>query len=126
MDYNYMSAEAVNHDVSYLDEVKGSDVFRKAIAPSNKYGRTIFEMWRRVPWIVNFYVDGKEIEIRNWLNRSIGREYDEVLFPTGFWLRSPVTMRGRCWYGFATEQMLNRFLHIFPNKPEIKKARVVH
>jgi hypothetical protein len=86
-------------------------------------GELMHKVWNPTPWMLDVFdggpgPDGREREIRNWLNRHFGRESSPIHGHEGLWHQGNVTMHGRTWYGFATEEMMTRFAAAFcePNK----------
>ena len=58
--------------------------------------------------------DSREREIINWLNRSMGRESDPLRGIPGDWRQAYVTVHGWRWFGFRTQELLDRFFATFP------------
>ena len=91
----------------------GNDLFNKTMAED--YGDASLKelqrkIWKPTPWMVSVHDAGREHEIRNWLCLNLGGESSPIHGEEGVWHKGSVTMDGKTWYGFKTEELLQRFL----------------
>lgn len=96
----------------------GTPLFRKTMAEADadsdrNRGELMRMVWEPTPWMVDVFDDGREREIRIWCNHHIGPESSPIHRQTGLWHRGNVTMFGFTWYGFATANLMTKFLATF-------------
>jgi hypothetical protein len=82
------------------------------------------EQWGPTPWMIdvffghsNSYDNTEEMKIKSWLYHNLGPESSPMHGKEGLWHRAHVTLHGWSWVGFKTEDLLRRFLKVFP-QPE--------
>lgn len=100
---------------------QGSELFHKRILEYDYKDSDMHELqirvWNTVPWMVDVFVgeyEGKEGELTNWCRKEIGRESSFIHGKKGLWRRGNVIIFGWTWFGFATEELMNRFVEKFP------------
>ena len=78
------------------------------------------KVWDGTPWIVSAYTGGpmhtRWREIMDWCDEQFGPEAWPIHGHAGNWHTGGATVDGETWMGFATEEMMNRFLAAWPNK----------
>lgn len=73
-------------------------------------------VWDGTPWMVDAYTGGhtnhrdREYEIRDWCTDQFGPEALPLHGRPGKWQRGSATIHGYTWMGFATEEMMQRFI----------------
>lgn len=87
---------------------------------AGRYAALNLEVWSPTPWMTDVFVENDDVRhtMRNWLNQNLGPESEPFRKREGSWHISCVTMRGYCWYGFATEELMKRFIKRFPSPPK--------
>jgi hypothetical protein len=100
------------------NEQIGNDVFQRMIENSGEHAEINREVWTPTPYMVDVLITEREHEIRNWLNLNFGFERNPWRESKGLWHQSRVIMHGYCWYGFETEELMNRFVKQFPSPPK--------
>lgn len=85
----------------------------KSVKPNPDLHEILEKVWTPTPWMVNVEDKDREIEINNWCNRNLGRESSPIHNKNGLWHKGNVTMYGKTWYGFATEEIMGRFVEEF-------------
>lgn len=78
--------------------------------------------WQPTPWMVDVYDSppgddrkSRRQEIRHWCVEQFGPESWPIHDRPASWYSGSATVYGWTWYGFATEEMLNRFMEQFPD-----------
>ncbi len=74
-----------------------------------KMGELMKEVWGPTPWMIVVVTTGREQEIQHWCYQNFGPESSPIHRREGSWHRANVTMHGRTWYGFKTEELMKRF-----------------
>lgn len=80
--------------------------------------------WDRTPWMVDAHTGptvgwGRDRNMRLWCEEAFGPEAWPIHHRPGSWFRSGVTVEGRTWFGFETEEMMKMFLAAWPDpEPE--------
>lgn len=106
-----------------MSETIGNDLFARVMGFSYRTPETqdlMRKVWAPTPWMVNVYdgpsypYDGLRIEIAEWCREQFGPESWPIHDKPADWHRGGATIDGWTWYGFATEEMLLRFLERFP------------
>lgn len=75
------------------------------------------KVWSPTPWMVDLFVGNDDLRrrrIRNWCNHTIGRESLPLQDISGNWHEGGVTIQGKTWFGFKTQEMMNAVAEQFP------------
>lgn len=75
-------------------------------------------VWDPTPWVVDVFTGRVDSDLRHemsdWLRSEIGVESWPIHKKPGVWHFAGATVDGWTWLGFATEDMMQRFLSKFP------------
>ena len=90
--------------------------FTALIDTSGEFAEINRKTWSPTPWVIDVFIPTDESKhvIRNWLIYNFGPESEPSCEVKGSWRASFVTVHSFCWYGFKTEDLMNRFLAKFP------------
>lgn len=70
--------------------------------------------WGPTPYMVDVFTGrtgaDQDMEIRRWCLDEFGKESAPLIGHDGTWRRGSATIDGWTWYGFATEDMMRRFV----------------
>lgn len=100
--------------------VSGSELFRKAIIAHPYLDDDMRELqlkvWSPTPWMLDSYAEDEEQEriMWQWCRTQYGQECSVIHGNDGLWQRGNVTLHGWTWYGFHTEEAMDRFADQFP------------
>lgn len=101
----------------------GTDLYRRMLTfdyGDQERSALMRKVWSPTPWIVDAYTGllGETIdrEIRDWLHDNLGDEAFPIRGRAGTWQRSGVTIQGWTWLGFASEELMKRFLERWPQE----------
>lgn len=109
----------MNHRDTETQRIEGTEIFRRLGEESREDIRRInLEVWSPTPWMIDVLTSDRERRIRNWCYIHFGPESSPIHDKHGIWRQSNVTMHGYCWFGFASEELMNRFLAQFPSPPK--------
>lgn len=106
-----------------MSETTGNDLFARAMEfnyAQPEFLELMRKCWTPTPWMVDVYDgpshpnDSRRREIIEWCVEKFGPESWPIHDKPANWYRGTSTIYGWTWYGFATEEMLNRFLEHFP------------
>lgn len=73
------------------------------------------DIWSGYPWMVNAYSGGYsnnrdlEHDILTWCFDNIGEQGYPIHGKAGAWYRGSATINGWTWFGFSTEQDMQKF-----------------
>jgi hypothetical protein len=74
--------------------------------------------WEVTPWMVDVYTgwigEERDREMRRWCGKAFGEEARPIHGRPGAWQRGGATVNGWTWFGFASEEMMERFLAAWP------------
>ena len=77
------------------------------------------KVWKPTPWIIDTkWPEPNSIEwfdLFEWLEENIGPESSPIHNREGVWHRGSATVHGHTDVGFATEEMMNRFIEHWPD-----------
>ena len=77
------------------------------------------QVWDATPWMVDAITGGinsdRWREVMEWCHEQFGPEAWPIHGKAGDWHTGGATISGRTWIGFATEQMMERFI-VWQNK----------
>lgn len=88
--------------------VEGSDLYRRQIAPCPD--DLMRKVWDGTPWMVGACTKGRWRAIMEWCTKEFGPEAWPIHGRAGQWHIGGATVHGYTWIGFATEDMMNRFV----------------
>ena len=96
----------------------GSDIYQRLIAPVD--GNLMHEVWDGTPWIVDAFTGpidnyGRFREIMDWCRCEFGDESWPIHGKPGDWHCGGATVHGWTWIGFATEEMMQKFIDRWPS-----------
>lgn len=94
----------------------GSDLYKSQIANgSDDLTRSV---WAGTPWMVDAFtgpsMDDRSREMMDWCRNEFGVESWPIHGKPGNWHRGGVTLYGWTWMGFATEEMMLKFIERWP------------
>lgn len=105
----------------------GTDLYRRVTAYAEERGADDLalhlKVWQPTPWMIDVYVGKTYSEEwllpahHEWCNANLGEESWPIHGHPGVWHRGGATVDGWTWYGFATEDLMRRFLAQFPQPP---------
>ena len=105
-----------------MPEQQGSEIYFRMLAgvadcDLPTLSELLRKIWSPTPWMlsvkVGVYDDEKRHEILQWCLKNIGNELDPIRRRKGVWREGNVTINHQTWYGFATEEMMSRFIEQF-------------
>lgn len=96
---------------------EGSDLYQRQIADCDD--ELMHTVWDGTPWMVDhyvggFYTDGRREEIMHWCTEEFGPEAWPIHGKAGNWHSGGAIIFGWQWMGFATEEMMQRFVERWP------------
>jgi len=74
---------------------------------------TLIKAWAPTPFMIDVELKDQETAMMLWCRNHFGFENGFRHSELGIWRRAYVTLRGRSWFGFATENLLNQFKRQF-------------
>ena len=91
----------------------GSELYQRVIAP--KDDELMHRVWDGTSYMVDAYTGsisnfGRYREIKDWCREQFGDEAWPIHGQPGNWHSGSATIDGRTWMGFATEDMMRRFV----------------
>lgn len=104
--------------------VEGSDLYRRTIVLSEddreRMKDLMHKVWDRTPWMLDAYTGScgadRWHEIVEWCTEQFGPEGWPIHDRPGQWHMGGATIDGWTWIGFATEEMMNRFIERFGDR----------
>lgn len=90
----------------------GTPLYQRALDENRQWPDRMALMeseWSPTPFMIDVMTENRYTEIRCWCNKAFGRESSPMHGQQGVWKCGSVTMRGRTWFGFASEQLMHRF-----------------
>lgn len=112
--------------------MNGTDLYRRIISyeyRTDEQSDLQRKVWSPTPWVVNVFEgrndDMMYFEIGEWCRENIGPESSPIHEMQGEWRRGGATVDGWTWYGFATEEIMNRFLEAWPQESRVGKKGVL-
>ena len=98
----------------------GTELFRQTMEwadreENEKRGELMHKVWKGTPWVVNAYTGsianhGRYRDIMDWCREHLGAEALPIHGKPGLWHSGGATIHGWTWMGFATEEMMDKFL----------------
>lgn len=95
-------------------------LFQKTMHWADENGEELMrKVWEPTPWIVNVYTgpghpDRRNQDMLEWCDKNLGEASYPIHGREGVWHQGSATVNGWTWFGFATEEMMNRFLEAWP------------
>lgn len=81
-------------------------------------GDLMRKVWENTPWMIDVYTDSPNTDrwydVMQWCQGEFGQERWPLHGIEGDWHTGGATIHGWTWIGFATEEMMNKFLEKFP------------
>jgi hypothetical protein len=100
------------------DHPIGTAIFRRLpelVMPEHR--EVTIREWSPTPFMEDVMSTDREDEMIRWCQQQFGPESSPMHKRNGRWRRSLVTIHGWCWFGFETEELMNRFVERFPSPP---------
>lgn len=77
------------------------------------------KVWDPTPWVIDVFVGRHEEDtehyIRQWCLNNFGKESWPIHDNPADWYRGGATVNGWTWFGFKTEEMMQRFIDAWPD-----------
>lgn len=100
----------------------GTELFARTLAfdyGDEERSALMRKVWSPTPFMVNVDTGSPDSdryrEILQWCRENIGPQAHPIHGKDGDWQTGTATVFGWTWMGFATEDLLNRFLAAFPS-----------
>lgn len=78
------------------------------------------KVWEPTPWVINVFEGSYDeynfIDIIRWCCDNLGDESYPIHDKVGVWHRGGATVDGYTWYGFASEELMQRFIDAHPEE----------
>ena len=101
----------------------GSPLYQRVIATSGDELMT--RVWCNTPYMCDAYTGsvagGRDSEMYEWCAEEFGPEASPMHDIPGRWHRGGATVFGWTWFGFASYEMMQRFLERWP-EPAIEES----
>lgn len=83
---------------------------------SQKDAELHVKVWGETPYMIDVFTGGTreeyltmQWEINDWCLENLGKSHYSIHDRVGVWQRGGATVDGWTWYGFKTEEMMNKF-----------------
>lgn len=81
------------------------------------------QVWSGTPYMIDVFTGGTREEyltrtwdIHQWCLENLGADHYAITGKEGVWQRGGATVDGWTWYGFKTEEMMNRFKEVWQTR----------
>lgn len=98
-----------------------TDLYRRTMAFEHRDPETaalMRKVWTPTPWMVDAFVGSlpseRERDIVEWCREQFGPEGSPIHEIAGTWHRGNAVIFGWAWFGFATEEQMQRFIAVWP------------
>ena len=101
-----------------MTAIKGSKLYQHQIAHYVN-DHLMHKVWDGTPWMVDAFTgsprtDDRYCEIMEWCRDNLGPEAWPLHGTQGNWYSGGSTVDGWTWVGFATEEMMLKFIDAWP------------
>lgn len=108
-----MSTSQTTTPPESLGSTLGSALYR-SLMESQYADDLMHQVWDATPWIVDAITGGinsdRWREVMEWLREQFGPEAWPIHGKAGDWHTGGATIDGKTWIGFATAEMMERFI----------------
>lgn len=104
----------------HTSEQTGTDLYRRIVAwrMDSEHAELTAKVWKPTPWMIDVrdgsFPNSDAPVICEWCNANLGPESLPIHGKEGVWHRGGATVSGHTWYGFATQEMMSRFIERWP------------
>lgn len=106
----------------------GTDLYRRMLAfdySDAERAELMAKVWKGTPWMLDVYIgdDERDRTIKEWCRDEFGPEALPIHGRPGDWQTGHATVFGWGWMGFATEELMQRFLARWPTPEGVEPRR---